>query len=465
MVSKPARRSERSIHADTRLPGFVRATAVLVGGTAGGHLVTAAAMPVLSRIYEPSEFGVLAVVAGIVATVAVSACLRFDVAVALPESDTDAFKLLALSLLAAVLVTLCVSAVVPLVSTWIADLTDKPDFVSVAWLIPIGVFSSATCTALQSWSIRQRSFGLVARVRIGQSMASSGSQIGLGLAGLGSAGLIAGSVLNSAVGVIYFGLRLAGRIPELARGTAWFDMWRLAKRYRRFPVYSTWEALANSAAIQVPVILIAMVASTAEAGYLMLAMYVMQAPMSLIGSAMGQVYLAQAPQSHRDGHLASFTVDVLTKLSTVGVGPLVAIGILGPFAFEMIFGVDWKRAGLLVAWMTPWFILQFLSTPVSMALHITGRQRLAMAMQLFALAARVLSVWLASIWWSGAVAEAYSISGAIVYATYFFLIANAASISTRQLGEVAVRSLKWVVPWAIGAIALAWVAKRFIVGG
>jgi O-antigen/teichoic acid export membrane protein len=422
-------------------------------------------MPVLSRIYEPAEFGVLAVVAGIIATVAVSACLRFDVAVALPESDTDAFELLALSLLAAALVTLCVASSVPLVSAWIADLTDKPTFMSVAWLIPIGVFSTATCSALQSWNIRQRSFGLVARVRIGQSVASAATQIGLGLGGLGSAGLILGNVLNSAVAVVYFGLRLARRIPELVRRTSWSDMWRLAKRYRRFPVYSTWEALANSAAIQVPVILIAVVATTAEAGYLMLAMYVMQAPMSLIGSAIGQVYLSQAPQSHRDGQLASFTVDVLLKLSAVGVGPLIAIGILGPFGFEIIFGADWKRAGLLVAWMTPWFILQFLSTPVSMALHIVGRQRSAMVMQLFALVARVLSVWLASSWWVGAVPEAYSISGAVVYATYFVLVVSAAGISARQLGGIAVQSVKWALPWTIGAFLLLWVAESLVVAG
>jgi hypothetical protein len=68
--------------------------------------------------------------------------------------------------------------------------------------------------------------------------------------------------------------------------------------YRRFPVYSTWEALANSAAIHVPVILVAAVAAPDEAGYLMLAMYVLQAPMSLIGAAVGQVYLSKAPAVH-----------------------------------------------------------------------------------------------------------------------------------------------------------------------
>lgn len=450
-------RDERSVPAAPGLSGFVRATAVLVSGTAGGHLITAAAMPVLSRIYEPAEFGVLAVVVGIVATIAVAACLRFDVAVALPESDGDAFGLLVLSLLAAVLITVLVAALVPYVSAWIADLTGKPAFTSVAWLIPIGVLSAAMFSALQNWNIRQRSFALMARVRVGQSLAGAGTQAGLGVAGFGSAGLVAGYVLNTAVAVSYLGFRLGSRIPELARTISVAQLRRLGRQYKRFPVYSTWEALANSAAIQVPVILIATVSTTAEAGFLMLAMYVMQAPMSLIGAAVGQVYLSQAPQLHREGQLASFTAEVLSRLSTSGVGPLVAVGILSPFAFELVFGPGWKRAGVLVAWMTPWFVFQLLSTPVSMALHVTGRQRAAMGMQIFALVARVSVVWLASLWWSAAVAEAYAISGAVVYAVYFLLVVKSAGLSRRQLALLSGKSATWALPWAIGALAMAWV--------
>lgn len=457
-------RDERPIAADARSSGFVRATAVLVSGTAGGHLITAAAMPLLSRLYDPAEFGVLAVVAGIVATVAVAACLRFDVALALPESDGDAFGLLVLSLLAAGLVAVLAGALVPVVSTWIAELTGKPAVASVAWLIPIGVFSSAAFSALQSWNIRERSFSRIARVRVGQSLAGAGTQLGMGVAGLGPAGLVVGYVMNTAVAVVYLGLRLVARAPELARGIGWSRVRRLAGQYRHFPVYSTWEALANSAAIQLPVILIAAVGTTAEAGFLMLAMYVMQAPMSLIGAAVGQVYLSQAPQSHREGRLASFTTEVMSRLAATGVGPLVAIGILAPSVFDLIFGAAWQRAGLLVAWMTPWFVFQFLSTPVSMALHVTGRQRMAMAMQLFALVARVSAVWLASVWWSGAVAEAYSISGAVVYATYFVLIVTAAGVSGRQLAAFSVRSVKRALPWAGGALALAWVAEHTVLG-
>ena len=41
--------------------GFVGAVAVLVGGTALAHGTTALALPLLSRLYSPADFGLLGI--------------------------------------------------------------------------------------------------------------------------------------------------------------------------------------------------------------------------------------------------------------------------------------------------------------------------------------------------------------------------------------------------------------------
>lgn len=440
--------------------GFVRAAATLVSGTASAHLITAAAMPILSRLFDPGEFGALAVFAGIVGTIAAAACLRFDVAIAVPEKDRDAFGLLGLGLLSATVVSLAAAAMVAVFPGWIAQITSQPALQRGAWLIPVGIFAAATCSALQNWSIRDGRFAQLARVRVGQSLSGSGVQIATGLGGGGALGLLVGNVVNTAVAAAYLAVRLVPRARILARELDPGALRRLWSTYRRFPVYSTWEALANSAAIHVPVILVAAVAAPDEAGYLMLAMYVLQAPMSLIGAAVGQVYLSKAPEAYRRGNLAQFTADVLNKLTAYGVGPIIAIGILSPLGFGVIFGDGWERAGRLVAWMTPWFVLQFLATPVSMSLHIAGRQRAAMLIQLFALLVRVAVVWLASQLFAESVGEAYAISGLVVYSAYLVLVANVAGCSRQHWRRVLVTARKWILPWVaastVSAAALSY---------
>lgn len=159
---------------------FLRSVAVLVGGTAVGHGITAAALPVLSRLYTPADFSLLAVFAGLVSIISVVACLRFDVAVALPEEDAEALRLLALALGAALACSVVVLIAVLVAPGWIANKLNQPGLQTYLWLLPISVLLGGGYSALQMWFVREKAFGLIARSRVAQSTASAGTQIGSG---------------------------------------------------------------------------------------------------------------------------------------------------------------------------------------------------------------------------------------------------------------------------------------------
>src|SRR5690606_34215664 len=126
------------------------------------------------------------------------------------------------------------------------------------------------------------------------------------------------------------------------------------------------EALFNTAANQLPIIMIAAAAAGPEAAFLFLAMRVMGLPMGLVGRSVAQVYLSEAPERLRQGTLPAFTHRTMWTLFKTGAPPLIAVGVISPFAFPVVFGEEWTRSGWLVAWMIPWFILQFVATPVAM---------------------------------------------------------------------------------------------------
>lgn len=404
--------------------GLLRSVAVLVGGTAFAHAITALALPVLTRLYSPADFSVLAVFASVLGVISVAACLRLDVAIALPESDQTAFDLLVLALVCAAGVAMMCGAVVLFAPAWFASTIGRTDIEPYLWMIPVGVLLAGAYSALQNWFVREKQFTLIARSRVVQSGASAGTQIGMSGLTSAPAGLLMGYLLNTGSACIGLGYRLL-RQQRTRRNGHGMSVARLKQAWKdhdRFPKYSTWEALCNSAAIQVPVIMIAALAAGPEAGYLLLAMSVIQAPMSLFGTAIGQVYLSRAPQAYRDGQLPSFTRQVLGGLIKAGVGPLLLMGALSPFLFGFVFGEGWERAGVLVAWMTPWFVMQFLASPISMAMYITGRQRSVFFLQVSGLAFRTLAVWLAAQMPDTPMAEAYALSGVIFYALYLFLI-------------------------------------------
>lgn len=428
---------------------FIRSVGVLVGGTALAHGITALSLPVLSRLYSPADFSALAVFTSLLSIISVTACLRFDVAVTIPHRDTDAANLFALALGCALVVSLLVAVPVLLVPERIAGWLNQATLRSYLWLLPVGVLLAASYSALQGWLVRKKDFGLIARSRVAQSAAAAGTQVSMGMAGVGTFGLLLGYVLNAGAACIVLGYRVIAIERESLRAITWLGMRAMAVEYRRFPKYSTWEALSNSAAIQWPIIMIAAMAVGPEAGYLSMAMYVMQAPMALFGTAIGQVYLSRAPEEHRSGNLGDFTAEVFGGLLKTGIGPLLFVGIVSPVVFPFVFGAEWRRAGDLVAWMTPWFVMQFIASPISMVLHIMGRQGIALTLQLLGLLIRVSSIWIAAVINNDYVSEAYALSGFLIYMIYCIVVLVISRIHIRIIRYHVYNSIKSIVTWTL----------------
>ncbi|MEJ6002161.1 lipopolysaccharide biosynthesis protein [Paucibacter soli] len=430
---------------------FLRAVLVLVSGTALAHGLTAAALPVLSRLYSPAEFGLLAVFSSFLGIISIAACLRYELAIPLPQTDQDALHLLVLSMLCCTGLSLVLGLLVALVPQWLLGLLGQPQLGPYLWLAPLGLLLAGAYSALQFWHVRGKHFTLLARTRIAQSAGSAATQVGLGWAGMHPLGLLLGYVMNTGIACLGLGGALLRALPSMS----WSRIGTLALEYRRFPLFSTIESLANSAAIQVPVIMIAALATPSEAGYLMMAMYVAQAPMSLIGTAIGQVYLSRAPTEYRQGHLGPFTVEIFSGLFKAGAGPMLATGILAPLLFGQVLGSDWQRAGVLVLWMTPWFLLQFLAVPVGLGLHVTGHLRAALLLQSGGFAFRVAMVWGTWRWHALLVSEAYAVSGAIFYLGYLIAVMSAVRADWRSMILGLRRGAGVALLWAAGAAILA----------
>ena len=221
--------------------------------------------------------------------------------------------------------------------------------------------------------------------------------------------------------------------------------------YDRFPKYSTLEALANGANIQLPVLIIAALATGPEAGFLILATRIMAAPMGLVGGAISQVYLSRAPEEQRQGRLTGFTSTIIGGLIRTGVGPLIFIGGIAPFVFPIAFGAEWTRAGEIVSWMTPWFILQFLTSPVSMILHITENQRVAFVLQVAGLLIRVGMVLVAAYALPRYIVEVYALSGLIFYFVYFITVLRIVGINIKSFRSILSGCWKILLIWMLAA--------------
>lgn len=439
--------------AQVKRVGLAKAAAILASGTliAQGSLILA--LPLLTRIYSPEDFSVLATYASILAVVSGVACLRFEIAIPQPESDDEALSLLKLALIFPVALSFVAFLLICLMEGGLFGGRKLPAIGEYAWLLPFGLLVIGWYTAISYWLLRLRKYSEVSINKIWQSVSSIAVQLGLGMLSAGPLGLILGHVTNSGAGVLGLFYKIRNNAGKIFSPIDYEVLKATFNKYQNFPKYSVPESLANSSNIQIPIILIAAWSLGPEVGFLALASRVIQAPVALIGGALSQVYSSRAPEEYRAGELAKFTAKIVEGLIKTGVGPLIFIGMISSKVFPVVFGVGWGRAGDMVFLMTPWIVMQFLVSPISLALHISNRQKIALFVQLAGLIMRVGAVFVAAHISRGSLIEAYALSSFVFYLTYFVVVLGAVGVGFAVLARMFLKNW-WIVASWLGAAVL-----------
>ncbi|EIF02942.1 lipopolysaccharide biosynthesis protein, partial [Vibrio tubiashii] len=197
---------------------------------------------------------------------------------------------------------------------------------------------------------------------------------------------------------------------------------KTAISYRNYPLYSTFQSLFNVSSIQVPIIIIAIYGVTPDAGYLMLAIRIIQAPLSLLSNSVSQIYISKAHEERKKNNLYNYTVDIIKKLVKLGVLPLVTIGVSAPYIFPIIFGPEWKMAGVYTLYLTPWFCMQLMSSPVSYSMDVLSKQKIGMVFQFLGSLFRIVSVVIPLLYMKDLMIIGHAISGFIFYTAYMCII-------------------------------------------
>ena len=398
--------------------GFLRAVSVLVGGTAFAQVIGLICLPILTRLYTPQDYSVLGVYVAIVSILAVISCLRLDIAIPIPESDGDGKALLIIALIFNTIFVVFLYILLFFIYPLIKNFQVVQQLSIWIWLIPFGAFLSGLYSALQYWAVRRKRFKDIAQTRITQSLFSNGTSLTVGATVGGFWGLIFGQILSVSGGL--FKLSFSAYKELKLYKTS--DLKIILYKYQKFPKFSTFEALANTSAVQLPLIIIASFTVGPEVGYLMLAMKVLGIPMGLIGSSMSQVYLSHAPEYFEKGTLYKYTVEIIKKIFKITVIPFLLLALVSPYIFSHIFGSEWKEVGFYITLMIPWYFMQIMSSPVSMSLHVIGEQKIALYLQFFGFFLRVLLLVLVSIYFYKNIVFYYIFSGFLFYLLYLIII-------------------------------------------
>jgi O-antigen/teichoic acid export membrane protein len=364
---------------------FVRNASILVGGTLVAQVLLILIAPILTRLYSPDDFGLLAVYVSMLAITLLLSSLRYDIAIPLPKEDTEASNLVVLSLILVGINSFLVSILVLLLSDSIAEMLSLPMLTNYLWLLPIGILLGGIYNIFNQWSVRTKHFRLIASTKIKQALAVLAIQ--LFAFKLGGLALMLGQIAGHAVGVT----NLAR--PDFSK-VSWTGIRKVAIRYQRFPIYSTPAGLARVLGVELPLLVLAAAFSPAAAGLYALTSRVMGVPAAILGGAISQVFVSNAANAYRNDSLAPLVRGLYTQMSQIGLPIALLIMMLGPELFGIIFGETWRQSGEFARWMALWLYLVFVSSPITSITSVMERQKQGLVFHLLLLMFRIIALYI-----------------------------------------------------------------------
>lgn len=345
-------------------------------GSSAARIIGLASIPIITRIYTPSDYGLLALYISITSILASLTTLKYNTAIPLPKLDALAINLLALSTLLLISFLIILSLSLFLFGEVILHWFDMSELFNWWWLIVLGVAGSATYEIFSLWATRKRQYKVIAKTQFIQSLTGNIAKIVLGLLAFKTIGLITGQFLAQSAGLMGLIKESIKDFKRLIPDISFKRIKLVAGYYREFPYFR----LPSQALLQIssnaPVLMMAVLYGKEVTGQLSLAIMAVSLPTGLIGQAMAKAFYAEiAVIGKRDlVRIKDLTIDVQKKLFFLGVPLTITVMLFAPPLFKLVFGPEWEVAGRYTTILAPFVLLQFTSNPLMQVLNITGSQ-------------------------------------------------------------------------------------------
>lgn len=363
---------------------FISHVATLAAGTAVSQGINIFAMLVLTRIFAPQAFGLLALFMTCVTLFSVLGGARYELAIMLPEDDTEAVNVFYGSIFALLVISLLGLASIAAFHSRITLLLGDPEVAPWLWSMPAVLFLMGLYQVLSYWCVRMKRFQKVAASRVALTAGTVVAQVGLFLLHFsGGISLIGGWIIGQSTGTAVLLSQVLYRDGRfLSRHARWSSVPGLLKTYRNFPLYKAPYSFISNAASQLVVVVIRFFSDLMTVGLFSLAFRAISIPVSLITSSMNQVFYEKAARESHSARLQNF-VDRVLYIQVVLMTPLLVLAAFeAKLLFVTLFGARWAMSGQFASWLAFAGYMYFLSSWLDRLFDIHGRQRLSLALEI-----------------------------------------------------------------------------------
>lgn len=355
---------------------FTKNVMVMFSGNGLALVLPFLLAPFITRIYTPADFAGYELFARLLELVLVISAFRYEFAIVLPKREYEAIGILKLCLVLLFGVSVLSALIFIPFRNKIGIALENDNIADLLYWLPPAVFFTGALVIIGQYVARIGMFRVLAFNKILASGGNHGSKYLIGLGMPNGLGLVLGHLIGILMPLLaFFGVqRLKRLFREVWSNTA--DLKALASKYREFPLMNGTHSLFDQGQTTVLLFVISIYHGELALGLFAFTFRYLKIPVQVFGSSLSQVLIPRLAQNINEGiPIRSKVLRIILSLSAIGILPFAVLMIFGPAIFGFVFSEEWREAGVYAQVMAPWFLLNFIASPISMLPSLLGKQR------------------------------------------------------------------------------------------
>jgi len=347
-------------------------------GTSVAQAIPIAISPILTRLYSPEDFGVLAMFLAITMTLGSVANARYEVAIMVLRTDDDAINIAALSVIISTFFSIILLFPAVLLNSQLTSFLGNEEIGFWLYLVPAVVWLTGLFNVLNYLNIRNCQYRDIAKASVYKSLVMAIFQILIGVVKSGVSGLIVGQVMSD----IAANYQLSKNVIRYycLSGIRLKKLYALGKKYKDYPLHNTPATLLDNAALQMPFLLLPKLFSLVVGGQFLLAQRMVGLPSSLISKPISQVFFQTMTEKNNNGEKTlPFLKLTLKRLFLIALPITIAVYIVSPFLFRIVFGEEWTFSGTIAQYIVIAFFIRFIVSTVSPVFSVSDNLKIGAA--------------------------------------------------------------------------------------
>lgn len=362
---------------------FLKSFLLLAGSSALAQVVNLIGYPIIARLYNPAEFGVLAAYTSIIGICSSFTTGQYELAIPTVEKKGQAHQLVLLSFVVSALFAILITILI--IIGRIANFPAYEDVFNseLIWLIPISIVLINGYTILSTYFIKIRNVKIIFKTKLSQVISKNITQIVGGL--LFSSKeifLILGVILSQSTGLFSLLRNYIRQFPKRIRShnldVITRDLHIHAIRYKNYPLYLIPSRLLNKGGLELPVLFFSISYGTSFTGYFSMANQLVLLPFGVVMQSLSKSYINEFADKFNSSPPSAliFYQKFNKKILIYTLLPCVILTAVVEPLILMFLGENWKVASQMAPYLVIFGYFQLVYSTISQTLNVVNRQRL-----------------------------------------------------------------------------------------